>query len=744
MEFRGHEVIYNRFIKRPVGGTPIDPSLVFGVDTESFHSISLDRLHTQMVLVSHEMFDEVKEPKLGESPFPYLMDDLFDEFSEEESGRLRPGNTKLRRVPGKRGSGRAKLPYILLTFYNLEYDVQRLFNPNSKFFDLARINVEGSKCIVDGYEIENVHMVLSGSAPHFTIILRKNGRILKVFAIDLWGYLKNGLGVSAQALGIVEKLPVDKEYFHIPLEQLTSEQLEELRTYAKRDAFITRKLYLTLLDFLIHFSPNVITKKGILPPSAPAASARIAFGNMETDTLHQAPKRAVEIALGAYNGGLVFSRVRGRVENILVGDRNSAYPTMMTLLPNPEKVTYVHKLSPKIVDLVGKVGFCVADFEIQSTDIPFITSYDGSMRSNHSPGKYHNQPISIYEIAAGYLVGTITKIKIKEAIYLGYDELAIGTGFLHDFIRHMHRVKNENEKGSALYLLAKLLMNALYGKLIEMRNPENMILPAHLRHMRVPVMWALHLETTEGFKERVVASLINGGEGFDEILEEYPFRRKESGVLLADLLSVSTLSAGTYFLPFYASLITAGQRAWMSVYTYYTKAYLADTDSAFSPLSESDFIAALQKADEITTKIGVGRCRIGKELGDIDIELKEGVGYIAGIKQYALDGCGKSKIAHHAIVAPSLGNDGNPYESMGDFYRDTIKKLSRNESVTYFTKPSPVRIRTALARGRDFGRFESGIRVIVPKDDPRMKILSDRNDLCYYGWRDNTEEDETP
>ena len=686
-----------------------------------------------MVPVASAWDDKLFEPALGDSPFHYMMDGIFEKHSAEMVGALRVGNTKMRREPGKRGAGRSKIPTVLLVFYNLEYDIQRLFNEDSEFFSMARINVEGLRCTVDGYEIENVHMVLSGSAPHFTWIIRSDNHILRVMALDLWGYMKGGLAESAKALGIIDKLPMDKEWFHIPLEELTDDQLNELRTYAKRDAKVTRELYRALLYFLIEFSPDVVTKKGVLPPSAPAAAARIAFSKMEGETLKQPPKFAVQMALEAYNGGMVFCNAVGEFKHLLVGDRNSAYPTMMSLLPDPEKVFYILRYRPSPEDLIGKIGFCRASFTIVSDAIPFITSHiRGESRSNHAQGRYDKQTISIYELEAGHLTGCIKNITIHEAVYLKYDEDACSSGIFYDFVQYFHQLKNENEKGSALYLLSKLLMNALYGKLIEMRNPEALIIPDHVRRLRIPSGVKRQLQSDKAFRQEFFQALTGKEDELEDILRTYQPDRMDVLIPIHEVLQDMTLTAGTYFFPFYASLITAGQRAWMSVYTYYTQAVLADTDSAFSPLSEKEFVKALEKADAITSQIGVGRCRIGKELGDIDIELRNAKGYIAGIKQYALSGVGKPKIAHHAITAPGIQSDKT---QIGLFYKAVIHKLANHESVSYRTKSKPVRIRTALMRGQDYGLFQSERRTITPKDDPRMVCIATSNNIRYYRWR---------
>ena len=190
MKYREHEINFQHQIRRPVGGEILNSDFVYGVDTESFHSTQLNTLHTAMVQTSDSLDDFCDEPKTGESPFHFMIDRAFQKHSIEMKNNTRKSKTELKRNPGKRGRGRPQLPMILLTFYNLEYDIQRLFLANSPFFDMARINTEGLKVVVDGYEIENVHMVLHGSAPHFSWIIRKDNRIYESTAL-IFGDISN-------------------------------------------------------------------------------------------------------------------------------------------------------------------------------------------------------------------------------------------------------------------------------------------------------------------------------------------------------------------------------------------------------------------------------------------------------------------------------------------------------------------------------------------------------------------------
>ena len=732
MQLRGKTIFYNTVIHKPKEHDTLPASRVFGVDTESWYSLQLGELHTGLLGLSSSCTDDLYTIEPGENLFDRLMELPFPLYADTMKMSKRESATRRRKKQdGTFASGRANLSSILLVFYNLEYDISRLFAKDSAFFNLARINEEATTCREGSYEIENVHMQLTGSAPHFTLIVRKSDQVLKVHGLDLWGYLKQGLASSAKAMGVIEKLEIEKDFFNLTYEEITEEQWLEIKEYARRDPKTTRETYLKLLEFLTEFSPFVVTAKGILPPSAPGAAARIAFSGLTSEKLNQSPEYAVKIALESYAGGLVFSRVRGSVSNLLVGDRTSAYPTMMQLLPDPEKVGYAYKTNFKVVDLYGKIGFVRATFDNHAKDVPFITTFNGDI-SNHATGHYDKQPISIYELLAGVECEQFTNVIIHECVFLVFGDEAKKSGIFYDFVDFFFRVKNENEKGSALYLLAKLLMNALYGKLIETRNPDMMILGTSLRRLKFPISLKEKLKKDKGYRRDFFQALTDGEEKFLMFVETIKPCRKEKMITLEAIVKEQTLTAGNYFFPFYASLITAGQRAWTAIYAHHVNAILADTDSAFTLLSEEQFHDAIGRADRITQKIGVGRCRIGKELGDIDIESKNASGFIAGIKQYYLeDAKGNQKIAHHAIQKADC-------ENQKEHFKQAIKNLSEDKPYTYTTKRSPVRLRTALYRKKDFGLFESRENHVIPKDDLRLKRTKKVGTLVYYQWKDKT------
>ena len=173
----------------------------------------------------------------------------------------------------------------------------------------------------------------------------------------------------------------------------------------------------------------------------------------------------------------------------------------------------------------------------------------------------------------------------------------------------------------------------------------------------------------------------------------------------------------------------------MLAFTSSIGAVLADTDSALTQWSLPEVEAGLACVSNLTENSRLGSCRIGTTLGDVEHQIENASGHIAGIKQYFLEGTsnGKPKVkyARHTITKPNI-----PRDQHEDFYRQAIKFLATGdhpetsigivnpieggESFTYQESASPQRLRTTLERGKDFGKFFTPDRTLHTKNDPRM------------------------
>ncbi len=703
---------------------PIPIHLIYGIDSESLFN-EQDELKTVAIpyyngrLEECLTFEQINKYK---NPFESFLDVLFQRHAESEEGKLRPSRTKIRGEHGKTRPGRrAKLPFVLMVWYNLEYDIARMFSEDSNFWRAVKTGHDGVKLKLGDFNLEIRHHLLYGSAPHFTYIFRRNGKILEVRALDMWGYWKSGLDATAKALGLEGKEEIESEIFDRKIETLSADEWDKLYHYAKQDAVTTRAIYLKTAELLSSISETVYSK-GILPPSAPKAAARICFGKLKEE-LSPSPVPAIQIALDGYHGGYVYAMRRGYLENVSVIDRKSAYPTILKMLPNPETVEY-RKIAKgtNFNSLIGKYGFVVATFAETNKQFPCVSLFGSDGRTLHPHGQMEKITISIPELAVGVLTKSVKDVIIHDGFYITGEK----GGIFYDFIEKVYDIKNSAESKSPMYLVAKLMMNSLYGKLIEIHDLQAPLIHDSDYELIVP-------ETdNKEFKQKILEAYSNEDmEKFEELCEKY---RTGKLTTFGKYLTAEVCSVGNYFFPVYASLVTALQRAWVILCSRLLEGVAGDTDSVFTQMDINSeiFKSRIIRADILARKIGIGRVEEGEELGDYEVELKNGRGWIAGIKQYYLmNPEGKDKCAHHTLIKPDLNYSDILHlskkeqgkikkERQMEFYKNAISVLASGQPFSYVGASSPVKLKTALARGRDFGVFEKQPREIQAKYDERL------------------------
>jgi len=751
MRFQAHKngkpvaIEYNlRPIARSKPTDPIPVNLIYGVDSESLFN-EFDELKTVAIPYYAGLKEECltyEQIKRYKNPFESFLDVVFTRHAEPEKGRLKPSHTKIRGDHGKRRPGRHKLPFILLVWYNLEYDIARMFAPESNFWRGVKTGHDGVKLQLGCYEMEIRHHLLYGSAPHFDYIFRHDGYILELKAIDMWGYWKAGLDTTSKALGVEGKSEFDNEIFDRKLETLTEDEWRDLYKYAKQDGRTTRDIYLKTAELLSDISMSVFTK-GILPPSAPKAAARICFGELQHEELDPAPLTAIQHSLNGYHGGYVYAMRRGYLENVSVIDRKSAYPTILKMLPNPETVKYTPIVKGTIFkSLIGKVGFVVASFTESNRVHPCVSMFGLDGRTMHPWGALTYVTISIPELAVGVLMGSVTDVTIHGGFYLKGEP----GGIFFDFIDKVYDLKNNSESKSPMYQVAKLLMNALYGKLIEIHDLEAPLINDSDFDLIVPDI------ENEEYKALLLEAYANEDmKRFEEICETYAKQGGYHGKVttFGEYLSSDVCTVGNYFTPVYASLVTALQRAWVVLVSRSLDSVAGDTDSIFTQMDINSpiFKTRIIKADILARQIGIGVVREGEELGDYEVEIHGGEGWLSGIKQYWFyNPDGKPKCAHHTLIKPDLDFTDIKHlskkeqgkiiaERRLEFFRIAIKTLSEGQPFSYVGASSPVKLKTSLQRGKDFGVFEKQSRTINVKYDDRLNEISNG----VFEWK-NVEE----
>ncbi len=276
-----------------------------------------------------------------------------------------------------------------------------------------------------------------------------------------------------------------------------------------------------------------------------------------------------------YSGGRVEVFEKGIVnEKIVVADINSAYPfAMMHNHPwgaDPiERCTLPETdINLCLITLIGKSKGYFPFKTKNGTQFP----NDGEIRQFHVSGYEY---LAVMEIEPEYKATIVKVLQFTQSIHF------------REYVSHFFSMKKNAEKGSLEYNFAKIMQNALYGKLAS--DPRN-----HRRYMfAAPDRVNKLMEETE-FKPMDI---------------QYPY------VLMEAPLKPSQMK-GSYYDVATASSITGFVRAYL----------LKELHRANRPFyCDTDCIHAL-----------AFNGNVGKELGQWNIEFEATIAAYAGKKLYAL------------------------------------------------------------------------------------------------------------
>jgi hypothetical protein len=160
-------------------------------------------------------------------------------------------------------------------------------------------------------------------------------------------------------------------------------------------------------------------------------------------------------------------------------------------------------------------------------------------------------------------------------------------------------------------------------------------------------------------------------------------------------------------IPPAAALVTATSRARLRALIKCTGAIYWDTDSAFIQGKSAEEIAACFELGTKWIHPAFVPLRFGSELGELDLELHDGSGYLAGTKRYFLTGRKgekeKIKSAIHGIS--NLYGTKDKDRIKRRYSEAVIRRLAIGGSgIRYKTKASPLKAKGN--KDKDVGRFE--------------------------------------
>lgn len=658
----------------------IDPTRVFSCDTESLlsedgetYTLSiqlsfglpqkeldkeLDRYANLEDLASNPERDKTVVLNTWKMAVPWLalLDYVFPLYAEEEEN---PSRTQQReKKPHKNGTYRngirQKIPKIVGLFYNGEYDNGRLFRNHEGFQKAALIEEDNVRFPLGDYEIEVRQLSPWGSAPRFDFFIRKDGKILQIVGRDLWAYWKTGLGKTAEALKLAyqkdnleeelrkaielhnQQTGLNESYrdiMTIPYEHWTDTERRVFKDYSIEDARTTRGVGLITTKLLAEMDEHVIRRDGLIPVSAPNASAVMCFAGIPwelcdwdkeklwdeknqrfkldlkelrekerdlqnttyaeilsayhlpsekpiltqwekamksrtgsyrhkqinerlsetlfyrsweellpqekvlfhqrkelyTDTCtkmsayfeekHETTNRyrvfsrpsddIMQFGAHAYAGGRVSSLFQGILFDIICDDISSAYPFWMSEIPDPVLSEYKRiEQGTSILELKGKMGIICVSGAGTDENYPALRYHDenegGRLRGVYGPFK--GLYTTIAEAVIGVVSGRLTIETIHDGYYMDGNK---ETSFIRKHILRLYKLKTDHKK-DPIGLLAKLLMNALYGKFVEI-NQNNSFIGTYARVLPAPKSKLV----TRALYEKCVHAFVSCEEGMD-------------------------------------------------------------------------------------------------------------------------------------------------------------------------------------------------------------------------------------
>lgn len=720
--------------KRTKQHTPLTPDRIIGVDTESLHNgTDKEDLRTLSVQCHTQEGSFVRDTRNMETPIVACFDLLWDRYAIDDkkpshNNQRQKRKRDLEHDKREHRDGRINtIEPVLWVFYNLEYDFGRLFRQNKQMIRTICADMDSVRIQVGEYEIEIVSQFPTGSCPSFEYFVRRDKKIMRIFGMDIGAYWKGGLNKTAQAiLKGQSKVNLSKEIFHLSLQlfdALPEEEKEKFWKYASEDARLTREIYLATVDLLVQVEPLVIKRNGIIPASAPGASAKIAFSwgpeewPLPSPYIHQA-------GMWAYAGARVFNRKNQYVEKLSVWDIISAYPHVMTLLPNPATCLYPIVKQKKFSLDVFKGQWGVVKIKGEGLDpyYPAIRMHDEeNHRLRYIYGKFDEIWTTIPEMVIGVVSGRLRVDKIYTGFFIEGDNK---DSFLRKFVLEMFRIKAESEKDSPMYLLAKLLMNSLYGKLVEVRMSNKRVLGDAASSAEV-----LKIPELKDRKQEIFSAYAQKGEDglcelFEDWSEEYPEVSESMHFfeLFDSMEEVGT--AGFYFLPMHGSQITGFVSAKLGLAAYCTQALQGDTDSIFT-LNPEGF-----KLYECLMNESGYDCPM-EGLGSFECEVKDASGYLVKNKMYALtyqkQDQQKYKIATHGITGLVLEDTEKPVDKeqergiLQKKYFELIEAVCLNGKSVYNARQVR-KLRQAYTQGKVPGLFYDLEREIASSLDPNQEL----------------------
>src|SRR5258708_2995032 len=731
---------------RPGLYLPIDTHHVVGIDTESFTFKQDKKLRT--VRASLDFIDEspiILDTTDSLFPLELVIDELFPRFKVKED---RPSRTKQRnkrqRPDGYRRDGRKQyIQPVVLIFHELGKDFGRLMRKNEYLSRVIQTVMSSVRVKIGKYELEIDKLIVSGNAPNFEFYVRKDKQIMRLIGRDTGGYWKNTLEEIASNLLGSSLTPRNDELSSTFYEDIGSEERDFARRLMTDRAKVKREIYMATIELLREISPYTVTRHGLIPSSAPGAAARTYLSMVSPDVKkwYRTENHIMQYGASSVHAGRLIDLTHGYQEHIWIRDFESAYPYAMTQVPDPSTCEYRDIEEPMDYEEErwrGRYGNILVSGRGLNERYPALFTHNkitGKLQPVN--GVFKEVWASIPEVVCGVESGRIEIETIHKGVELvGTSEYSA----LRAFVLKMHEIKQSCERGNPLYLLAKLLMNSLNGKFLEIIH-QPIVIDSKLAEFPIP-----QLSNIEEYPPKILKAFTYGGKTaadkvIDEICEKatgYEPYIQVSTIIDNYAYTTQPAKAGYYYLPVHGSNVIGLISASLGVAAFYTHAPFGHTDSLFTNGEQRE---GMERYYEIMKRAGYPVPKEG--LGSFKLEMKDAYGYISKPGLYALrNEQGEIKYAHHSLqeIAVDIPPDASPKEKeqrMGEIVYADLKEAYESHSgrITYHSKKHSLTIKESIQLGLEPGtpvkREDIQVFIKTSDDIPSFNEIQEEAEEAY-------------
>jgi hypothetical protein len=573
-----------------------------------------------------------------------------------------------------------------------------------------------------------------GSAPHFTFrIYKTKKQFFDMTFLDTFSFFKGSLANVAKELKLkVEKMERQLDIGKVDYRLIPDDNEDKIyfTKYAKVDSRVTQQAGEAIRQLHIHAG---MKKFRVSSPSFAIQFVYKQLTDSEVIVNGVENQEIMQLILDTYRGGRTGGIAHGRVENISVLDFASSYPTAMLSIPSfSPSMQYVQIPSEmleddlsNIIEEIQKNPNCfmrVSGIETDAFYPSLIAHNKQTKKLTPIYGEFTNIATTGYELLVGINSGTLHISKIHELVFLVDTDLNVKSPFRLFAIEAYHGKQNQ-EKGTILYQMWKLVLNGAYGKLIESRKKVHVSVE-HEEDL-IPYTDDMEQEIHILFLDeylRCMRDEQNWEDTYLQLCEQIhkSFPADEIKYCAFSDINIGGKDFGTHAVPAAASLITGIARARLRALMKCTSALYWDTDSVFIPnLDFNKLTEYLNEGNKWLPK-NIHPLQMGDQLGDLDCEMQGGTGYLAGTKRYYLwKDTGELDENNQPIIKIKKAIHGLPALPKEEIER-MIKYLATNEGIgEYFMKEKPLKSKEA-PNARLIGAFkakEKAIRSLYQLDN---------------------------